>query len=167
MPSSPHPFLLLRQQGLKRAPTSWIDGVTLARLLQARELIEDCYGEPLRLEVIAAAAQLSPHHFHRLYKKHFGQTPHQHLTQRRLAQAKRLLATTSLSVTEVCFEVGFESLGSFSDLFKRHTGQSPVSFRRKLYHLGWRSRPRCAPLCMYARFFMPLAQDSKIQEVIH
>lgn len=159
----PHTLHLWRQQ-LELRHGAGADPVTLARLLRAKDLIESCYHEPLSLEQIAAAASLSMHHFHRLYKRRFGVTPHQALTSRRIQEAKRLLATTSMPITQVCFEVGFESLGSFSDLFKRHVGEAPSMYRRRLFHIGWNPRARSMPMCMYMRFMGGWDAKSKIGE---
>ena len=67
----------------------------------------------------------------RLFKQAFGRTPHQFLTHRRIERAKHLLARTERPVTEICLDVGFESLGSFSHLFRRETGASPTAYRRQ------------------------------------
>jgi AraC family transcriptional regulator len=99
------------------------------RLQRARDFMEASLFEPLTIPDIAAAAWFSPHHFLRLFKQTFGQTPHQYLTRRRLEHARRLLSASEISVTEVCSTVGFESLGSFSLLFRRHVGQSPEAWR--------------------------------------
>jgi AraC-like DNA-binding protein len=77
----------------------------------------------------AKAARLSPYHFHRMFKLAFGQTPMQFLQECRLAAARRLLVATDQSVTLICFAVGFESLGSFSWLFRKRFGLSPRRFR--------------------------------------
>ncbi|HEY6332118.1 MAG TPA: AraC family transcriptional regulator, partial [Blastocatellia bacterium] len=87
------------------------------RLCRARAFIDAHYDEPLDLDLIAREACLSRFHFLRLFRTVFKQTPHQYLTERRIRRAKELLAASNMSVTEVCFEVGFESLGSFSTLF--------------------------------------------------
>lgn len=98
------------------------------RLWRAREFIEASYTGRVTLKQIAAAAELSPHHLLRLFKATFGETPHQLVTKRRLEHAQRLLRT-GRSVTDVCFDVGFESLGSFSTLFKTRLGVSPALYR--------------------------------------
>jgi AraC-like DNA-binding protein len=67
-----------------------------------------------------------------MFRKTFNKTPHQYLTQRRIERAKQLLAESSLSVTEVCFEVGFESVGSFCSLFHKHVGYPPHLFRTQM-----------------------------------
>ncbi|EDM75957.1 putative transcriptional regulator [Plesiocystis pacifica SIR-1] len=103
---------------------------TRARLERARSLMHGRYAEPLDLERLARAAHFSRHHFVRSFRREFELTPHQYLTQRRVAAAKELLEGTELSVTEVCLAVGFSSLGSFSTLFRRHVGHAPAHYRR-------------------------------------
>jgi AraC-like DNA-binding protein len=80
---------------------------------------------------MAAVACLSPNHFLRTFKQLFHQTPHQYLISKRLEEARRLLSLTEMPVTDVCFSVGFESLGSFSWLFRHRTGVSPEAYRRQ------------------------------------
>ncbi|MBA3357135.1 MAG: helix-turn-helix transcriptional regulator [Pyrinomonadaceae bacterium] len=75
-------------------------------------------------------ACLSPNHFLRTFKQAFHQTPHQYLTRIRLEHAQGLLAQTNQPVTDVCFAVGFESLGSFSWLFRQRVGLAPEAYRR-------------------------------------
>lgn len=98
------------------------------RLWRARDFIEASFTERVTLKEVAAAAELSPHHLLRLFKAVFGETPHRLVTRRRLEHAQRLLHT-GRSVTDVCFDVGFESLGSFSTLFKTRLGVSPTDYR--------------------------------------
>lgn len=100
----------------------------LRRLSRARDLITCGYREPLRLETLARAAALAPHHFLRAFREAFGETPHQALTRRRLAAACELLAEGRLPVGEVALEVGFHSHSAFSRLFRAHTGLSPVAW---------------------------------------
>src|SRR5437773_8454672 len=101
------------------------------RLCRARKFIDDSYHLPLNLAEISKEACLSPYHFLRLFRDTFDTTPHQYLIQKRIDKAKELLRVRSLSVTDVCFEVGFESLGSFSSLFRRCVGDAPVAYRRR------------------------------------
>ncbi len=101
------------------------------RLHRAREYAAALFYTPLTLDELARVACLSPNHFLRTFKAAFHQTPHQYLTTKRLEQARRLLLETDRSVTEICFAVGFESLGSFSWLFRHQTGLSPEAFRRQ------------------------------------
>jgi AraC-like DNA-binding protein len=105
------------------------------RLLDARDLIAAHHAEPLLLAQLARRAGLSPFHFLRLYRRAFGVTPHEEQTRFRLERARELLARGEASVTEVCLDVGYESLGSFSTLFARRTGRSPARYRREVRRL--------------------------------
>jgi AraC-like DNA-binding protein len=104
---------------------------TYTRLLRARRFIDEQFDQPLNLEVIAAHARLSRYHFLRQFQREFQQTPHEYLQARRLERARQLLIAGHLSVTDVCFEVGFQSLGSFSTLFHRVVGQPPATYRAR------------------------------------
>jgi AraC-like DNA-binding protein len=91
-------------------------------------------------------AALSRAHFIRAFREATGLTPHQYLRARRLERAKDLLTTTALPVTEICEAVGFASLGSFTSLFHRTTGETPLSWRRRT------RRPSLIPSC-YLRMY--------------
>ncbi len=101
------------------------------RLCRAREFIDLCYDLPLNLDQISSQACFSRYHFLRLFRQAFNKTPHQYLVERRLEKAKELLSSRDLRVTDVCFEVGFQSLGSFSTLFHRYVGHPPVTYRER------------------------------------
>jgi AraC-like DNA-binding protein len=101
------------------------------RLCRARRYIDECYDLPLDLTEISKQACLSRYHFLRLFRDTFETTPHQYLIQRRIERAKELLRSRGLSVTDVCFEVGFQSLGSFSSLFRRCVGHAPINYRKR------------------------------------
>src|SRR6267142_1373107 len=101
------------------------------RLCRARRYIDECYALPLDLAEISKQACLSRYHFLRLFRDTFETTPHQYLIQRRIEKAKELLRSRSLSVTDVCFEVGFQSLGSFSSLFRKCVGHAPINYRKR------------------------------------
>ena len=98
------------------------------RIATAKVYIDENYHESIDLEEISQQAFLSRFHFHRLFTKIYRRTPHQYLTQKRLDKAKDLLAENK-PVTEVCNEVGFESIGSFSVLFKKEIGFAPQYYR--------------------------------------
>jgi AraC-like DNA-binding protein len=102
-----------------------------ADLRSVREHIDRHYARPLTIERLAAQCGLSPYYFIRAFRAATGETPHQYLRNRRIARAKDLLVTTPLPVTEVCDRVGFSSLGSFSSLFRRLTGETPAAYRAK------------------------------------
>jgi len=107
------------------------DEVTFARLCRARDYLADCYCDRVKLENAAQKACLSRFHFNRLFVRAFGETPHEFVTRRRIEEAKKLLLRDAHSVTDICFAVGYESLGSFSTRFRSLTGLSPASFRRE------------------------------------
>jgi AraC-like DNA-binding protein len=98
-------------------------------LRRARDLIDRDYAEPLDLDTIAAEAGYSRYHFARAFTTAYGETPRAYLTRRRIERAKTLLRTANLSVTEICFLVGFSSLGSFSTRFRDQVGWSPSEYR--------------------------------------
>jgi len=116
------------------------------RLLRARRFIDDSYNMPIDLDQISSAACLSRYHFLRLFREVFNRTPHQYLTERRIEKAKELLSEGGLTVTDVCFEVGFESLGSFSSLFHKHVGYPPIAYRALVYERR-RAPARQIPAC--------------------
>jgi AraC-like DNA-binding protein len=105
---------------------------TLERLGRARDFIDHCYDHPLSLDQISEKACFSRYHFLRLFRQAFNKTPHQYLIERRIEKAKELLGGDELRVTDVCFEVGFQSLGSFSTLFHKCVGHAPVIYREKV-----------------------------------
>ena len=99
------------------------------RLHVARDFIEASFLDQLDLTKIADVVNLSPHHFLRLFKEVFEITPYQMVIAKRLERARQLLLTGHSSVTDVCFDMGFESLGSFSRDFKRRYGVSPSQIK--------------------------------------
>ncbi|MCW3051911.1 MAG: transcriptional regulator, AraC family, partial [Chthonomonadales bacterium] len=99
------------------------------RLHLARDFMEANLNLPLTVPEIAQQACLSTHHFLRMFKQVFQETPHQYLTRRRMERARQMLILSDVSVTQICFALGFESLGSFSWLFRARTGLSPEQFR--------------------------------------
>ena len=105
------------------------DAGTFARLCRARDYLAAHFARPVFLEDAARQACLSPFYFNRLFTQAFCETPHEFITRRRIEQAKKLLLAGNHSVTEICFEVGYESLGSFSTRFHSLTGLSPAAFR--------------------------------------
>ena len=123
---------------------------TLQRLGRAREFIDHCYDHPLSLDQISEKACFSRYHFLRLFRQVFNKTPHQYLIERRIEKAKELLSSNDLRVTDVCFEVGFQSLGSFSSLFHKYVGHAPIAYREKARQreLAKRKVPGCF-LVMY------------------
>jgi AraC-like DNA-binding protein len=107
------------------------DPATLARLCRARDYLADHFHERPSLSQAAQQAYLSPFYFGRLFAGAFGETPHEFVTRLRIERAKRMLLADHASVTDICFDVGYESLGSFSTRFHLRTGLSPAAFRRE------------------------------------
>lgn len=127
----------------------------LHRLDTARDRLA---AEPLALAEAAREACLSPFHFHRQFVRAFGQTPHAFTTERRFDEARRLLLLSDLSVGEVCLEVGYESLGTFSTRFRREFGLTPADFRegsRRYWALGGIRSHRFIPTCFLRGLAVP------------
>jgi AraC-like DNA-binding protein len=122
------------------------------RLCRARQFMDESYDLPLDLAEISKQACLSRYHFLRLFRDTFDTTPHQYLIQRRIDKAKELLRSRRLSVTDVCFEVGFQSLGSFSALFRKCVGDAPINYRRRE-----RESQKKVPGCFIVMFGMASA----------
>jgi AraC-like DNA-binding protein len=99
------------------------------RLLRARDAMDRAYAEPLDVRAVAAVAHVSTAHFSRSFRAVFGETPHRYLQRRRVERAMFLLRETDRSITDVCFDVGFSSLGTFSRTFREIVGEPPSSYR--------------------------------------
>jgi AraC-like DNA-binding protein len=102
------------------------------RIVAAKVYIDENFHDTIALDDISSRAFLSRFHFHRLFTRIYRKTPHQYLTQKRLDKAKDLLSE-NMPVTEVCNEVGFESIGSFSALFKKEIGFAPQYYRNQAW----------------------------------
>lgn len=100
------------------------------QLLRARDAMDRDFALPLDIPELAGTANVSPAHFIREFKATFGETPHRYLQRRRVERAMYLLRTTDRSVTDVCMEVGFSSLGTFSRQFTEIIGESPTTYRQ-------------------------------------
>jgi len=95
----------------------------------ARRVLDQNYRTPITIDDVSREVALSPFHLIRTFRLIYKQTPHQYLVERRIAEAKDLLRNTDLSITEICMAVGYESLGSFSTLFRKVAGLSPSAYR--------------------------------------
>lgn len=98
-------------------------------LLRTKDLADSRYFEPLTVGDLARAAGLSPAHFSREFHRTFGESPHQYLLTRRLERAAALLRNTDRAVTDICFDVGLTSVGSFITSFRRVHGVAPQAYR--------------------------------------
>jgi AraC-like DNA-binding protein len=101
------------------------------RMLRARDMMDRAFADPLDVPAVARAAHTSPAHFSRQFRATFGETPHRYLQRRRVERAMELLRETGRPVTEICFDVGFSSLGTFSRTFREVVGESPTAYRRR------------------------------------
>ena len=127
-----------------------LDDVTFRRLSRARDFLAAGYAGRVTLDMAAREACLSPFHFQRHFARAFGETPHEFVTRLRMDAAKRLLVSGELPVTEVCLEVGYSSMGTFSSRFASRVGQPPTEYRRQSRRFfapphGWRiyTMPTC------------------------
>jgi AraC-like DNA-binding protein len=102
----------------------------LARLRRVRDRIDREYAQPLNVDALALDAHMSPGHFSRQFRAAYGESPYSYLMTRRIERAMALLRRGDLSVTEVCFEVGCSSLGTFSTRFAELVGMPPSDYRR-------------------------------------
>jgi AraC-like DNA-binding protein len=134
----------------------------LRRLEEARDWLAAHFDEPVSLQQAARVACCSPYHFHRQFVALFGETPQDFVSRLRLAEAKKLLVTTSMPVGEVCLNVGYQSLGTFSTQFRKNEGTSPKQYRyiaRRFYSTPDRSHSRFIPYCFLGQFAPPESQE--------
>jgi transcriptional regulator GlxA family with amidase domain len=125
------------------------------RLLRARDAMDRVYAEPLDVPALARIACGSEAHFIRTFRATFGETPHRYLQRRRVERSMWLLRETDRSVTDICLDVGFTSLGTFSRTFRGIVGVSPIAYRR-----GSALAPGAVPTC----FTMAWARPSSFGE---
>lgn len=101
------------------------------RLLRARDAMDRTYAAPLDTAGTARIAHVSEAHFIRSFRTAFGETPHRYLQRRRVERAMFLLRRTDSAVTDVCYDVGFTSVGTFTRTFREIVGESPTAYRRR------------------------------------
>jgi AraC-like DNA-binding protein len=118
------------------------------RLLRARDAMDRAYAQPLDIPALARIAYMSEAHFIRSFRATFGETPHRYLQRRRVERSMFLLRETARSVTDICFDVGFSSLGTFSRTFREIMGETPSAFRK-------RSTTRAVPTCFTMAWSRP------------
>ena len=123
----------------------------IGHLIRAKKFIDENYSENINLKIISGSSFISKFHFIRLFKKCYGRTPHQYLTEKRIQLAKQLLQS-NCSVAETCYRVGFDSTTSFAAIFKKYAGCSPSMFQKKQFPIG------------FCQLHIPNLQHSKAQE---
>ena len=126
------------------------------RLLRARDAMDRSYAQPLDVPGLARIAHTSEAHFIRTFRATFGETPHRYLQRRRVERAMFLLWETERSVTDICLDVGFVSLGTFSRTFHAIVGESPTAYRA-------RADAKAVPTC----FGMAWTRPSSFGEAHH
>lgn len=112
-----------------------------AYVRQSKAFMEKYYSDKIELDEIAATAFMSRFHYIRIFQKVYGMTPRQYLRDLRIEKAKELLKK-GRSVTQVCVDVGYESLPTFSHIFKRGTGHSPKAYQKLNRAMGNKSCPK-------------------------
>ncbi|GAA4564524.1 helix-turn-helix transcriptional regulator [Micromonospora coerulea] len=120
-------------------------------MLRARDAMDRSYAEPLDVPALARIAHVSAAHFIRTFRATFGETPHRYLQRRRVERAMYLLAQTGQPVTEICYAVGFGSLGTFSRTFRDIVGESPSDYRRR------KASAAAVPSCFTKSWMRPSA----------
>jgi AraC-like DNA-binding protein len=121
---------------------------TNRRLLRARNAMDRSYAQPLDISTLARIACVSEAHFIRTFRATFGETPHRYLQRRRVERSTFLLRETDRSVTDICFDVGFSSLGTFSRTFREIMGETPTSYRK-------RAEVKAVPTCFAMAWTKP------------
>ena len=121
---------------------------TNRRMLRARDTMDRAYAGPLDIPALAKVASVSEAHFVRTFRTTFGETPHRYLQRRRVERAMFLLRESDRSVTDICFDVGFNSLGTFSRTFHEIVGQTPIAYRGS-------GGPLAVPTCFTMSWMRP------------
>jgi len=112
------------------------DVASLRMLRKARDRIDRDYREEIGIAALASGAGYSREHFIRAFRAAYGQTPGRYRTRRRVERARELLRSVNLTVTEICYLVGFSSVGTFSTRFSELTGMSPTRYRAEAASRG-------------------------------
>lgn len=121
----------------------------LTLLRRVRDRIDRDYAQPLNVPSLAREVHMSAGHLSRQFKEAYGESPYSYLMTRRIERAMTLLRRGDLSVTDICYEVGFSSLGTFSTRFSELVGMSPSAYRRDAERLS-------IPPCVTKRVTRPI-----------
>ncbi|HEY7935399.1 MAG TPA: helix-turn-helix transcriptional regulator [Solirubrobacteraceae bacterium] len=113
------------------------------RMLRTRDEMDRAFAGPLDVAALARLAHVSQAHFARQFRATFGESPHRYLQRRRVERAMELLRETDRPVTEICFDVGFNSLGTFSRTFRGIVGEPPSAYRARFAGDGSLRVPAC------------------------
>jgi AraC-like DNA-binding protein len=121
---------------------------TNRRLLRARDAMDRSFAQTLDIPALARIAYVSEAHFIRSFRSTFGETPHRYLQRRRVERSMFLLRATDRTVTDICFDIGFSSLGTFSRTFREIMGESPTAYRK-------RATVKAVPTCFQMAWTRP------------
>jgi AraC-like DNA-binding protein len=122
------------------------------RMLRARDTMDRAFAQALDVPALARVAHVSQAHFSREFRATFGETPHRYLQRRRIERAMELLRESDRAVTEICLDVGFNSLGTFSRTFRDVVGESPSAYRERFSGAG---RALLVPACFAMAWTRP------------
>lgn len=126
------------------------------KICSGRDYLQKHYADAFSLSTVANYACMSPSHFSRVFTKVFGESPNTFVANLRIEKAKKMLITESISISDICAEVGYASVGSFSSLFSEKVGMSPSTYRRTLRSLAnepHRFPMQTIPLCFAQHMF--------------
>lgn len=135
------------------------------RIVAAKLFIDTHFRDMIDLDQAARIAMISKFHFHRLFKQVYRRTPHQYLTYKRIEAAKLMLAQEGISVTAICSQVGYESLSTFSTLFRRQSGYSPQYYRNIAWlkkKLSAEQPKRFVPHCFFEQYKLVEADNAGV-----
>jgi AraC family transcriptional regulator len=124
--------LLSKHCTFNRKTPEFKGGLTKNQLRCILDYLQSHWNQDISLDSMALLLGISSYHFLRQFKKSMGESPLQYLIRLRMEAAKRLLAQSHLSITEIAFEVGYDGISHFIHLFKRHTGTTPAAYRKSL-----------------------------------
>ncbi|KRA28118.1 MULTISPECIES: helix-turn-helix transcriptional regulator [unclassified Nocardioides] len=134
----------------------------LARLRRVRDRIDREYAKPLDVEALARDVHMSAGHLSREFKRAYGEPPYSYLMTRRIERAMALLRRGDISVTDVCFEVGFSSLGTFSTRFSELVGISPSAYRDEAAAEAAGQTPTEPPSCVIKKATRPVRRGGSV-----
>ena len=129
-------------------------------MLRARDAMDRTYSQPLDIAALARVASVSAAHFIRTFRATFDETPHRYLQRRRVERAMFLLRESRRTITDICLDVGFTSLGTFSRTFRGIVGVTPTDYRE-------RSVPINAPTCFTMAWMRPSQDRAVLEKLSH